>query len=132
MIHIKLTFLTTLSMFSQEMRRGTCLGCLPRKTALLLVAFLLWLFFSEVAIYHIYSWQWHWPELQPALDLDKHWARHSLPRGVPVNQPGQRYHYERRDTHYYGTFRKTWDDSQDTKLHVLILSDPHIMCSYAE
>lgn len=113
----------------------------------LFLCFILWALVGEWGIYYWKSSEWKWPN-----------PHHQLPRALRVEQPPKtinkhsepaRTYYQTADTHHYelqasnllpGRRRsrerhrkvaKT-DREKDSEhlLKVLILSDPHIMCSY--
>lgn len=107
-----------------------------RNTILLLAAAALWVYTGEVAIHHLYSLKWHWPELGLSREsLKREFTQMDPPRN-PLSQPNaaDHYHYQSGDNHYYvvpnsseqGGARK----GGGTGVRVLFVSDPHIMCTF--
>ena len=101
---------------------------------LFLVFSVLWLFLGEVGIYYIYSLRWQWPQQLNELNgyLKKHLIRDNPP-GTSLDS-SQRYHYQNGDTHYYTRperfKRSATTSSTQAGMRILILSDPHIMCTF--
>lgn len=110
------------------MKRSTDFGCVSRNTAILLVLSVLWICISEVGVHYIYSSQWEWPQAKANLD-DRKVTRHD-----PGLSPGQlanhHRHYQYEDTHYYTSGSAVTQGTEEAGLRVLILSDPHIMCTF--
>ena len=101
---------------------------------ILLVLSALWLFLGEVGIYYVYSWKWYWPELGISTeDLEKYFTRENL-QGVTgdLYLPSERYHYQNGDSHYYShpVHSKHAQEEREVALKVLLMSDPHIMCTF--
>ncbi len=107
---------------------------LPRYSVILLVVSATWVFTGEVAIHYFYSLNWQWPQLRLSRDyLESEFSQPDSPR-VPdtLLTTDHHYHYQRGDSHYY---IMPGSDQQDegnggAGLHVLIMSDPHIMCTF--
>jgi len=88
---------------------------------------------GEVGIFYIYSWSWFWPDISPAKVILARMNQHK-PVGGGRALPSSgfyRYHYESDGMHYY-TSPSENDQYQkpSTLLKILVLSDPHIMCTY--
>ncbi len=89
-------------------------------------------FVGEVGIYYVYSWDWFWPDINPPKTSLKHMTRH-VPMGIrntELSGPGIRYHFQNKDIHYYTT--EEFYQEPRRLLQILILSDPHIMCTYSK
>ena len=95
------------------------------------------IFAGEVGIFYLYSWMWQWPGLDSLSGLVRHHT--GLRRELHLSSATERYHYQSGDVHYYTRFLSGDHDSPEgyvnrpnptILLRVLILSDPHIMCTY--
>lgn len=114
-------------------RPGGGLGCVSRNTAILLVLSALWVSVCEVGVHYAYSSAWEWPQL-PGKDLDsKEFMKHDPPGVAQELLSAHQRHYQRGDIHYYsaGSVRRGFA-TEEAGLRVLILSDPHIMCTFNE
>lgn len=105
--------------------------------ALVLVLNGMLVFVGEVGIFYLCSWRWQWPEVV-SVDSLSQLVRHIPPElskeQFPISAT-ERYHYQSGDMHYYTrppyVKHGAPKDYVATKaLRVLILSDPHIMCTY--
>ena len=87
----------------------------------------IWVYTGEMGLHYLYSLRWQWPQLGLSRDhLEREFAE------VDRNT-GHHYHYQNGDSHYYvmpGSEQDEGKESGDAGLHVLIMSDPHIMCTF--
>lgn len=104
-------------------------GCVSRNTAVLLLLSALWVCISEVGVHYVYSSQWEWPKVKANLD-DRKVTKHDPGVALGLLADHHRHHYQYEDTHYYTTGLTAVKGVEETGLRVLILSDPHIMCTY--
>ena len=86
----------------------------------------------EVGVYYVYSSGWEWPQLRlPGADLDsKGFIRHDPPGVTHELLSAHHRHYQYGDIHYYtaGSVREI--STEEAGVRILILSDPHIMCTF--
>ena len=95
-----------------------------RGSAVILVLCIFWVLIGEFGIPHLYSSRWEWPKLDQ-------FTRERLEKDFILQDPGlttPSRHYRNGDIHYYtaGSERP----AVESGLHALILSDPHIMCTF--
>lgn len=116
------------------MKRSSNLGCVSRNTAILLVLSALWVCISEIGVHYVYSSRWEWPQLKlTRKDLhSKELIRHDPPGVAQGLLSGHRRHYQYGDIHYYTTESAVARGAStgEAGLRVLVLSDPHIMCTF--
>ena len=99
-------------------------------------------FTGEVVIFYICSWWWQWPRLGVSTDSLNQLVKHN-PSGLNQKQvlssATLRHHYQSGDVHYYSSLfspeRATGkggfiNPAPAKSIQVLIMSDPHIMCTY--
>lgn len=98
-------------------------------------------FVGEVGIFYLYSWRWQWPEVGMSVDSLSQLLKHPTGLGKEqlLSSAIHRHHYQSGDVHYYTRQLSTDHVSPEGYVHpptptillrVLILSDPHIMCTY--
>ena len=88
---------------------------------------------GELGIFYVYSWYWYWPDIGPAKGILSRMKRHKPVgegRAIPTTGP-YRYHYENGVVHYYTSpSENPRYQKPSIWLKILVLSDPHIMCTY--
>ena len=110
---------------------------LPKSVLILVAISAIWVFVGEIGIFYVHSLKWQWPQLglsseQLKRDFNQ-LSPHQAPQG-PI-ATGNHYHYQSGDSHYYTTEHSDQHgdgekEKSDVGLHVLIMSDPHIMCTF--
>ena len=90
------------------------------------------LFIGEIGIFYIHSWDWFWPEIRPSKNSLSQMTKKKPLGGMRISPSASlRYHYDSGDAHYYTAASEGARQKEvEVLLRVLILSDPHIMCTY--
>jgi hypothetical protein len=112
------------------MKRSSNVSCVSRNTAILLVLSVLWVCTCEVGVYYVYSLGWEWPQLKLTEEQmgSREFMRYDPPGVAQELLSTHHRHYQYGDIHYYTTGSGV--NAVEMALRVLILSDPHIMCTF--
>lgn len=117
-----------------SMKRSSDFVCVSRSTAILLVLSTLWVCICEIGVHYAYSSRWEWPQLELSGENlnSKELIRHDPPGVAQGLLASHLRHYQYEDIHYYTTESAVARGAitGEVGLRVLILSDPHIMCTF--